>query len=545
MRTGTFELNSRFSTKFSNQLLGTITKINTDKSRPGAAFPFVDILGSPAGAKNNYISFGNEPFNGNNNKVVNDVYTITDNVTYYSGKHTITAGGSYEYQRVGNMFMAGSQGYYVYGNTAEFYANAAPRLFSLTYSLVPGEDAVYSANLKIGQLGLYAQDEINVNPNFKLTAGLRVDRPIYLEQPLENPAITALTLRDIDGKNENYTTGAWPKATWLLSPRVGFRWDVNADKRLIIRGGTGVFTGRIPFVFLTNIPSNSGMYQYGTLLTNTADLANIRLNADPHAYNPFYNTTLSPALFPTKAGTAVPSGAYALTANDFKFPQVWRTNLAVEKQMGSGWNLNLEAIYTKDINAVYMFNANQGNPDTLVTLGQTTRPRYSSTAARKINAASGNAIVLDNTSKGSSFSLTAQLSKNFNRHFYGSVAYTFTYASDVTANPGSQANSVWSVNPTSNTQNTVELAYSNFAVPHRVIATLSYRAEYLKHLGTTVSLFYEGAHAGNYSYIYNGDINNDGNSADLMYIPRDASEIKFRDGVVINGVTYSAKQQSD
>ena len=545
VRTGTFELNSRFSTKFSNQLLGTITKINTDKTRPGATFPFVDILGGPAGAKNNYISFGNEPFNGNNNKVVNDVYTITDNFTYYSGKHTITAGGSYEYQRVGNMFMAGSQGYYVYGSPAEFYANAAPRLFSITYSLVPGEDAVYSANLKIGQLGLYAQDEINVNPNLKVTAGFRVDRPIYLEQPLENPAISALTLKDINGNNTNYTTGAWPKASWYLSPRVGFRWDVNGDKRSVLRGGTGVFTGRIPFVYLTNVPSNSGMYQFGALITNPADLANFPLNSDPHAYNPFYNTGLNPAQFPTKAGTAVPTGAYALTANNFKFPQVWRSNLAYEKQLGNGWNVNLEAIYTKDINAVYMFNANQGTPDTVVMLGTTERPRYSSTAARKVNAASGNAIVLDNTAKGSSFSLTAQVAKSFTRHFYGSLAYTYTYAADVTANPGSQANSVWSANPTSGTQNTVELAYSNFAVPHRLIATLSYRAEYLKHLGTTISLFYEGAHAGTYSYIYNGDINNDGNSADLMYIPRDASEIKFKDGVVINGTTFSAKQQSD
>ncbi|MBA2250415.1 MAG: TonB-dependent receptor [Chitinophagaceae bacterium] len=543
VQSGSFELSGNFHGKFANQFLATITKIGTTKQHAGAQFPFVDILGLTPGSKNNYLSFGNEPFNGNYNVVINDVYTAVDNFTYFAGKHTLTAGVSYEYQKVGNGFMAGNQGYYVYGSLDDFLNNRAPKIFSQTYSLIPGQDAVISANLKVAQLGIYAQDEINVNDKLKITAGLRIDKAIYPENPLPNRAVDSLTLYNHDGELTHYTTGKWPKSTFLWSPRVGFRWNVPGEK-MIIRGGTGLFTGRIPFVLLTNIPTGVGPYQFGTLVTT--GLQNFLFNPDPHTYNPFYNNTLNPTQFPTVGGKVVPSGAYALVAKNFKFPQVWRTDIAADKQFGNGWSGTLEALYTKDINAVVLFNANQQKPDTVALIGPTVRPRFSNAAARKLNQASGNAVVLDNTKKGESFSFTAQVSKAFTKSFYGSLAYTYTAAFDVTANPGSQANSIFNVNPTSNTQNDYELSYSNFAAPHRIVANISYRFEYFKHLATTISAFYEGTTQGTYSYIYNGDVNNDGNTADLMYIPKDPSEIRFVT-LPASGVTpaFTAQQQSD
>ncbi len=547
VRSGSIELNTNLHGKIANQFLATITKISSIKGHDGAIFPFVDIIGQTPGSKNNYLSFGNEPFNGNNNQVINDVYTITDNFSYFAGKHTITAGANYEYQRVGNMFMPGSQGYYVFGSLDDFTNSRAPKLFSQNYSLVPGQDAVFSANLKVGQLGLYLQDEVSISPNFKLTYGVRVDRPIYPEQPLENPAITALSFYAKDGSLTHYNDGKWPTPTWLFSPRAGFRWDVDGDKTTILRGGTGVFTGRIPFVYLTNAPSTSGMYTFGALVTS--NLQNFPFNPDPHAYNPFYNTTLDPAVFPTKAGSVAPSGGFALIDPDFKFPQVWRTNFAVDKQLGKGWNLTLEALYTKDLNDAVMRNANQKATDTVVNAGPgDVRGRFSSTSntLRRLNTGIANAIVLENTNRGGSISLTALLSKSFSKGLYGSLAYTYTYASEVTANPGSQAASVWSINATAGTQNDRELSYSQYAVPHRIVATLSYRVEYLKHLASTFTFFYEGASQGTYSYIYNGDLNNDGNSADLIYIPKDPSGIKFAP-LAASGTTpaFTAQQQSD
>lgn len=554
IRSGSIELNSTFKNRFANQFLATFTKITSFKDHPGATFPFVDILGATSGNINNFISVGNEPFNGNNNKVLNDVFTITDNFTYFAGKHTLTAGASYEFQRVGNMFMAGSQGYYAFRSVSDFVNNRAPLLFSLTYSLDKDQPSIYSANLKIGQLAAYVQDEINVNSNLRVTLGLRADQPIYPEQPKENPAISSLVLTDHNGNPASYTTGKWPKSTILLSPRVGFRWDLEGDKSMILRGGTGIFTGRIPFVYLTNVPSNSGMYQFGQLITpNTTgvSLDQFLFNPDPTAYNPFYNTSLPANLFPTSAGTTAPA-VFAVTSKDFKFPQIWRTNLAIDKNLSRTIKLTLEAMYTKDINAVYMFNANQKNPDVTVTTGSYTRGRYSgtTTAIRRINTSVNNAIVLDNTSKGSSFVFTAGLSKAFSNGLYASLAYNYTLASDVTANPGSQAASVWSANPTSRTQNDLELSYSGFATPHRIVGMISYRLEYLKHMATTVSLLYEGKSGGTYSYVYNGDLNNDGNnSADLMYVPtnaKDASQITFQSSFTYpNGVTYTAAQMAD
>lgn len=542
VRSGSVELNSNFTSKISNQFLATFTKIQSDKTHSGATFPFIDILKGNA----NYISVGNEPFNGNNNKVHNDVLTFTDNLSYFTGKHNLTAGVSYEYQKVGNMFMRGSQGYFLYNSLSDFLSNAAPLKYALTYSLIPGQDAVFSAQLKIGQLSAYAQDEINAKPNLKFTIGIRADKPVFPEQPLENPATSALTFKDIKGNSVNFTTGKWPKATTLLSPRVGFRWDVYSDKSLIIRGGTGIFTGRIPYVYLTNIPTNSGMYQYSTSVTGSATSGYL-LNADPHAYNPFYNTGLPANLFPTTAGT-VASQDIVFVDPKYKFPQVWRSNLAVDQSLGKGWKVTIEAMYNKDINATYMYDANVGTPTGTITTGSYTRPYFTTTASRKIYSTVNNAIVLASTNKGHTFVISTSLEKSFSKGFYGSLAYTYTFAQNLTENPGSQASSTYSGNATAGTLNDLQLSTTSFAVPHRIIATFSYRKEYLKHLATTISIFYQASSGGAYNYVYNGSITNQGYaSATLMYVPtnaNDATQIQFKNNVTLGGVTYTSAQQA-
>lgn len=549
VKAGTIELNSRFSSRISNQFLATFTKIRSDKTHPGATFPFIDIL---AADKRNYISAGNEPFNGNNNKVHTDVLSFTDNFTYYAGKNTITAGVAFENQKVGNMFMAGSQGYYLFASVQDFINNRAPLKFAQTYSLIPGQDAVFSAQLKISQLSVYAQDDINVNPNLKFSVGLRVDKPIYPEQPLENPATSALTFQDKDGNQVHYSTGKWPKASPLFSPRASFRWDLYGDKSLIIRGGTGLFTGRIPFVYLTNIPTNSGMYQYSAKVLYTysgVNMNNFLFSSDPKAYNPFYNTSLASALpqyFPTTAGS-VPSTNVVVADPKYKFPQVWRTDLGIEQKIGNTWKLTMEAMFTKDVNATYMYDANQKSPDATVTTGSYTRGYYSSSAARKLNSNVSNAIVLSKSNKGSSFVFTAQIEKMFSNGWFGSLAYNYTYAVNLTENPGSQAASTYNANPTAGTLNDIQLSNTSFALPHHIVGSISHRFEYANHFATTISLVYEGAKNGAYSYVYSGSVNNQGqNSANLMYIPNDAtnpSEIKFVDHTY-NGVLYTAAQQA-
>ena len=531
VKSATLELNSNISGRFSNQFLATYTKVQATRSTPSTLFPMIDIFN---GSGDNYMSAGLEPFS-NNNDVINNIYSFTNNSTWFRGSHTITAGASYEGQRVGNMFMPGSQSYYIFSSLNDFITDQAPAYYAYTYSLVPGQKAVYSAELKIGQLGLYAQDDWAINDNFKLTYGLRLDRPIYNSQPIANPKVTELTFPDANGNPTNYNTGAWPKSRFLASPRVGFRWDVEGNKDLIVRGGTGIFTGRIPFVWLTNVPTNSGMYQFGANVRSASALQNYKFNPDSDAYA---------STFPNTAGTSVPANI-VMTDPNFKFPQIFRTNLAFDKRFGKGWLFSMEAIYTKDINAVRMRNANE-KPTNGILTGSDARGRFAAAADRRLYSNITSAVVLENTSKGGGFSFTTALSKSFANGFYGSFAYTYTTYNEVTSNPGSQASSAWNSNPNVGTQNSLELYNSAYVIPHRIIGTLSYRKEYIKHLATTFSLFYEGASQGLYTYTVSGDLNNDGNSVDLMYIPKDANDIIFVNQAATSTLNaYTAQQQSD
>jgi hypothetical protein len=352
---------------------------------------------------------------------------------------------------------------------------------------------------------------------------------------LANPKVNELTFPDANGNPTKYNSGAWPKSRFLASPRVGFRWDVEGNKDLIVRGGTGIFTGKIPFVWLTNVPTNSGMYQFGANVTNTAALQNYKFNPNSDAYA---------STFPTTAGTSVPANI-VMTDPDFKFPQIFRTNLAFDKRFGQGWLFSMEAIYTKDLNAVRMRNANE-KPTNGILTGSDARGRFAAAGDRRLYSNITSAVILENTNKGGGFSFTTAMSKSFANGFYGSFAYTYTTYNEVTSNPGSQASSAWNSNPNVGTQNALEMYNSAYVIPHRIIGTLSYRKEYIKHLATTFSLFYEGASQGLYTYTVNGDLNNDGNSVDLMYIPKDATDIIFVASTAsATANAYTAQQQSD
>ncbi|MDB4925965.1 TonB-dependent receptor [Mucilaginibacter sp.] len=544
--TYTAELNSSITSKMSNQILFAITKTDAKRTFPGGdSFPTIDIFNGSGG---NYISAGNDPFTLNND-VINNTTSITDNFTYYAGKHTITAGGNYEYQYVGNQFMQGAAGYYAYNSLTDFLSNAAPAYFAYTYSLTPGVTAPYSASLKIGTVSAYIQDEVSVTDNFKLTYGIRADKPIYLEDPEENPQVAALQLPDKNGNTTSYSTGRFPKSTILLSPRAGFRWNAKKDGSLIVRGGAGLFTGRVPYVYLTNMPTNSGMYQFSGNITNPAQLAAVKLVRDPSTIAAQF-----PANFSNTAGTGVSSGTVVVDPN-YKFPQIFRANLAVEKSFGDGYNLTLEALMTKDINATRYTNVNLRSATGLTSEGDLSRERFlgvgvAAPAAtdRLIYPSLGNIYLLTNTSRGYSAAYTAQISKSYANGFYGSLAYTYTIAKDVNANLGSTAASTYSGNPNVGTSNEVELGNSSFFTPHRIVANAAYTINYLDHGATTFGLYYQGSFGSPISYTVNGDLNGDSNNnTDLMYIPKNVNDMSFNQyTTAFNGVTYTytAAQQA-
>ncbi len=519
------ELKSRFSNNISNQLLATYTNIQDLRGSGSSEFPFIDIWKGG----DNYISLGYELFSWKN-QVQNDILIITDNLSYNVGKHAITAGISYENQHVLNGFMRYGTSYYRFASVDDFLNDAAPTAFGLTYPYA-GQNPY--ADLKFGQLAAYFQDEMAATDRLKLTFGIRFDKPLYLNDLTANPGISALNFRDLEGANYQIDVSKWPKSRIIVSPRVGFNWDVMGDRSMTLRGGAGIFTGRFPFVWFTNQPTNAGVIQNTAELSSTnsnqaAILANMRFNPDPNAHL---------NLFPQQPGSSSPNSIASVDA-DFKMPVVFRTSLGVDKRLGNDWTLTLEGIYNKDINALFQYNANQA-ASVGTQSGPDNRPLWTS-ATRRVNSNINEAMVLTNTNKGWGLIGTAQISKRFSKNWDASLAYNFTYATELSGNPGSQAASAWSNILSVRGNNDLSLSLSDYATVHRVVGYATYRKEWLKHLASSVSLVYTGYHQGRYTYRYANDLNGDNITSDLLYIPANASEITFVDK---NG--FTAQQQSD
>lgn len=535
VKSGVVELNSNFNSKITNQLIGSYTD-NQLKRDPASNISFVDIMRD---ADNVYISFGNELFSYLNS-ISDKALNIADNVTINLGQHTVTGGVSYEYMQFANSFTGGAgPGYYRYASLQDFLDNKAPTYFSVAYD--PNNRlGIKVPEAKFAQLGIYAQDVWSPSDKFKLTYGLRVDLPFYPYDPPKNPALEAVTFKDEDGNNEHFDVSKWPEQKPLFSPRVGFTYDPEGDKSIIVRGGTGLFTGRIPFIWLVNQVGDNGVIR-AQFNASTAQLANIQYNPDRTAYIPA-QSDIPPV------GTAIPSGrpSYSAVAEDFKLPQVWRSNLAVDKRFAGNYIFTLEAIYTKQVNNAYFRNANLGAQNGTVGGVADKRPYYNV----RLNDNIGQMIVLDNINKGYSFALTAQVQKTFSQNWEAGLAYTWTLAEDVAIGSGDQSATGFNTNNIIYNPNKPDQGPSNYAVPHRVVANLSYRFNYWgDKMATTIGMFYSGQPQERYTYRYGSDINGDGQANDVLYIPKDPSEISFVEGfkVTSGGVTkvWSAKQQSD
>lgn len=526
----TAELNSNFGGRMSNQILATYTKINDERASDSKPFPMVDILKDG----DMFMTAGYELYTYNN-AVHNNIWTLTDNFTYHLDKHSLTAGLAYEYQYLDNSFMPCGLGYYQYNSFDDFKNGAAPVLYSLTYGY-NGEDKP-KAELSFGQFSAYVQDVWNINENVKLTAGIRFDIPSYLNSLQENKAVSALTFAN----GAKINTGEWPATRVLPSPRIGFNWDVFGDGRLKLRGGTGLFTGRMPFVFFTNMPTNSGMLQNTVTISDPTILAKL-------AGGVKYKNDVIKALpdqFPQTPVEKAP-GSVAGIDHDFKLPQIWKTTLAADIKLPLSFpaTLTLEGIYGKNVNAVMQQNVNMIDADDAKMKhfdGPDQRLLYPGNIASRVHSNMNGAYLLTNTHKGYSYSFNTMLNLMPVRNLYAMLSYTFTGAKELSGNPGAQPYELWQNTPTVNGGNHLDLRSSQYVVPHKVMASLSYKIPYANHMATTVSLFYTGYSAGNYSYTYSNDMNQDGTNNDLMYIPRSKDDLIFVNDTK-NGL--SAEQQS-
>ena len=532
VRSLTGELNSNFGSRISNKLLASYTAIQDTRDTDSDLFPFVDIwtgYDELLRGGDQYMSFGYELFTYNND-VQNKTLTIANNLTLNLNKHSVTAGVSFDRLFFRNSYIREGTSYYRYASVDDFITGADPIGFGVTYGYngvdAPGAEAAF------GFAALYAQDEWQVVPRLKLTYGARLELPMYLNDLESNPAISALTFAG--GKKMD--VGKWPDSQLVISPRFGFNWDVKGYRSLQVRGGTGLFTGLLPFVWFTNQPTNSGLIQvpeigYGLIVPSDPELPAYRdSRLEGFEFNPDYKQLIAsrPDLFPQTPGTLPGGSTLTQVAKDFKFPQIWRSNVAVDVELPWGMIFTGEFILSKDVNAVKQVNINLADP-TGVMAGPDNRIFWASTNASKVNTDVSAATELTNTDEGYQYSFTAQLTKNFRDGFSGMLAYTYTMAKDISANPGSSAYSAYSSNTAVGSLNDPGLSYSNFATPHKLIGNVSYKIEYAQHFATTVSLVYQGYQIGRWSYIYSNDLNGDGVSSDLMYIPASQNEILFAD----------------
>ncbi len=563
VRSLTAELNSNFSSRWNNQFLATYTRIQDTRTTPNSQlFPFVDIGDGTHSNNNsphsNYMSFGTELFS-HNNDVFNNNYSFINNLTLSVDKHNFTFGGAFEIQNFGNSFTRLGTSYYRYASVQDFLSTGgpneiAPIMFGLTYPY-EGQDTYSRVNF--GLASLYAQDRWTATDKLTITYGIRAELPIYMNQLTSNPSIDALRLLDVNGMPTNYNSGLWPKSRLLVSPRFGVNYDVFGDRSLVLRGGTGFFSGRVPFVWLTNMPTGAGVLQNTVEPGSYNDVAgwigNVRFNPDP-----YYHLNNVPQgaedVFIRSPREGAP-GTFSLVDRNFKMPMVWRTSIGGDYKLpNTPITLTGDFLYTRDINAVFQFGANRASSNTFLDYGRSgeegdygdNRTFYPD-GVQRFNPAIGanNVTVLTNTNvKGHALSATIGLTVPFHQGFSGGVFYTYSDAREVSANAGSSAASAWGGSPNINGPNDQILHPSNFAIPHRVVANLSYRFEYANALATTVGVVYTGSSQGRFSYTYTTDINRDGINNNLIYLPRDLNALNFADRVNANGeVLFTAEEQ--
>ena len=520
------DLNSRINDKLSNQFLATFSKLDDVRDTHSSEFPFIDILD---GAGQNYIALGYELFTWNN-AVHNTVANVRDDITWYLGNHKITGGLRYEYQLADNAYMRNGSGYYRYRTLDDFLNGAEPEIVNLTYGY--NGDKNPAATVRFHQAGIYAQDEWSATDKFKLTYGIRFDGLFFDNGDLvTNNAIKALTYypKAYDFKAKHIDTGKWPNTQVSVSPRVGFTWDVLGNKDLKVRGGTGLFVGRLPLVFFTNMPTNSGSVQYQAQI-NASNAAKNGFSMSEFAgglvtdskgkatVDALYKKLIGlgyPANYTSKDGT-VPSSISAVDSK-FKMPQVWKTSLAVDYSFPTSFpfSMSVEGIYNKTINGVMISDWSIKDVRGFAKFnGVDNRPIYPDDFRNGTKA-----FVLENTNKGYGYSASATVNMTPIPELNIMAAYTHTVSKEITSMPGSAAESAFTYVPTYAGPNNIKLHNAINVIPDRFVASVTHN----DHCGNHFSLIYETwKGSSNYSFMTTNDMNGDGYAYDAIYIPTDA-----------------------
>ncbi len=554
-------LNSRLADNLSNEFLATFSKLDDVRASNSSEFPFIDItMTDDYGNKDNYMALGYELFTWNN-AVHNTIWNIRDDVTWYYGNHKFMGGLTFEHQMADNQYMRNGTGYYRYNSVDDFINGAIPEVVCLTYGY--GSETKPAARVQFNKAGLYLQDEWNVTRNFKLTYGLRLDGLFFNNGDLiTNNAILALDYYDKKGNVRHIDTGKWPNSNLIVQPRVGFSWDVFGNNTLKLRGGSGLFSGRLPLVFFTNMPTNGGLVQYQAQLNGSTKIGGMvkdpntgemvyKPNRGYENYTGAYTTDANgnrfidmsqfagglvtdangnasvnalrdklismgyPENVTSDMGT-VPSSISAVDPK-FKMPMVWKTSLAIDYNIPVSFpfSVTVEGIFNRNINAASISDWSMPSVGGYARFnGADNRPIFPAGFRRGTKA-----FVLENTSRG--YGWIANVTVNARPVDWLSLmaAYTHTVNKEVTGMPGSAAESAFTYVPTVEGPNNIKLHNSQYVTPDRFVFSATGHDKSGNHYG----LIYETWRGGyKYSYMMSNDMNGDGYNYDAMYIPTDA-----------------------
>ena len=532
------ELNSRFSNNFSNRLLATYTSIDDIRGTNSSYFPHIDIMTDGDYSSGNFIpytSLGTELFTYNN-RVQNFILNVQDNLTWYIGAHTITAGLSFENQKATNSYMRSGTGTYRFASVQDFLDGKLPLSFAYTYG-ANGENSPKGV-IDYNQYAAYVQDEWKIADNFKLSYGIRADMMDFNDKVLT----TNNTIKAVNLGGKSVDTGLWPVTRVQVSPRIGFNWDVYGDKSMVIRGGTGFFQGRLPLVFFTNMPQNAGMIQ--TTVKYSHKLQNGVLVEDPNVTsvlttlnggkttgghlvtnNEDYikvlglNTTVTP-----QDGQIGASADVNGVDPDFHMPQIWKSSLALDLQLPTSFpfSMTAEGMFNKTIWGTRLVNWNIN--ESAVTghfSGPDKRLKYEGAYTYGKN----NAYILTNSREGWGYTFNYTVKAEPVRNLKLMFSYTHTESKEISGMPGSAASSAYQGLASVDGANFLTLQRSQYVVPDKISADISYYVDLIG--GLQVDLYYSGYSAYGNSFTYSNDMNGDGLATDLIYIPATKDEVAF------------------
>ena len=546
------ELNSRLSSTFANRLLLGLNIVKDDRGFAGDPFPFVTIEDG-----NGDIVLGSEPFS-TGNILEQTVFSITNNLNWFRGEHTLTLGANFEYFDIMNLFIRQNFGDYDYDSVDDFLQSvcasgtgassycqalgpvtpAQPRSFQRGFSLVDdeiGDASGANAAFNAYQVGVYVQDEFQASDRLRLTAGIRLDVPKITTKPRFSDDV-ATTIAQIEAAGhdlEGAQPGETPKAQPYIAPRVGFTYDLTGDQSLRMRGGLGIFTGRVPFVYPGAMYTNNGVTTGFVSRTTLPGGAPVPFVADPQNGLTAEDFGLDP----------IPNGELDMFTEDFKYPRVFRTSLGFDAQLPYGFVGTLEGQYTKSMDNIIVEhvnlkaqNATLNGPDRrrIYFYGWNSRFNSIDVARSVIDPRYGGGIYkVGSTSEGYAYDISASLQRTFmDDALTTRAAYTYGDSYSLNDATSDQIVSTWRFNENVHGNNFLELARSDWSIGHRILGQLTFRQEFLNNLGTTISAIYTGESGRPYSFLIGNNFGFTGEgsgTSPLPFIPNNGSDLRFCD----------------